>query len=380
MRTSYFVLRGLSLALQLVPVRVALMFGTAIGRLAHLCLPWRRRIVNFNLRLTSGALLLPALPPESKGIDGTCSDSHTEDDGVDSIDDRTLCHVERAAYEHLGRVLMLSLQPPHLTLSLLSHAFTGATLAELHADCAMGGVIVCSCHFGAWELLPMALVPLLTERARRHGALVYRPLHDSSLDRWLRRRRMRGAGMALLPDRGSLPRLRKLLNRGGVVGLLGDQRPAPGRSTATVTLMGESCEASIGIGDLHATTGAPVWFATMTLDYVDSVHRPVLNLCLKKLAGRCVLPRGHSEPSSAVAADVVVAAAAPGTVRGPGVSRGREGLHQVQHRVLQAYADAVTAAVRTTPAQYFWFHDRWKAKRERGPMEGAFPVFSLSSG
>ena len=59
-----------------------------------------------------------------------------------------------------------------------------------------------SAHVGLWELLPRAVAPHLPAAARQHGLLVYRPLHNAAVDRWLRRRRARAAGMPLVADHG----------------------------------------------------------------------------------------------------------------------------------------------------------------------------------
>ena len=147
---------------------------------------------------------------------------------------------------------------------VVGYASVPESLSCFRDDCQSGGVIVCSCHHGAWELLPAALSPHVPARAREHGYLVYRPLHNAMLDEVLRRRRAAAARMKLIADRGSRSTLLAALRTGGLVGLLADQRPPAAHSNVPITLFGRPCEMSPGLEALHTSTGAPVWFATLT--------------------------------------------------------------------------------------------------------------------
>lgn len=293
---------GASLALRLLSRELTIRLGARLGRLVHYVCPWRLAIVHANLRRAGFAATLDC-----------------------------------AAYEHLGRALLLTLKPdaPHSTRVADPHA-----LAQLKADCHAGGVIVCSAHIGTWEAVPAALAQHVPERARRHCTIVYRPLHDAALDRWLRRRRESSSGVALVPDDpGSIATLRRALQRGGVAGLLPDQRPAAGRTSVPVrSMLGAPCALSIGACALHASTGCPVWFVALTLsddrdeDGADGSSRPAAVLTLTRLAAR-----GACEGGEALA---------------------------------NAYAAALDAAVRRWPAQYFWWHDRWSFRGARPPTTG----------
>lgn len=292
-----WLVRSLILALRPLPPSAALWLGRRIGRLIYRLLPFRLEVLRANLRRLSQ---FTALPPRLEG----------------------------KVYEHFGQALMLSLLNPKRALRLADTATPNTTtigsetMASFCNDCRDGGVLMCSCHVGVWELLPAVLFEHVPERSRRLGRIVYRPLHDAALDRLLLKRRTRAAGMAALADGGSMAELRDALREGGIVGLLADQRPAHEakggeRQGIGIQLFGHACEMSPGLVALHQSTGAPVWFATLVL--LDGV----LRLRLERLAQR-------AECSASLAAD---------------------------------YADAVTAAVAATPEQYFWFHDRWRWAR-----------------
>ena len=285
-------LRGASIIVRLLPRRLLLPLGRLLGRAVFSFLPWRLRILREN------AAHLPVTPAAD---------------------------FDRRAYEHLGQHLVLALQPPSLPLPL--HA---PGLGALAADAERGGLILCGAHVGLWELLPRAVAPHLPAAARQHGLLVYRPLHNAAVDRWLRRRRARAAGMPLVADHGSAPALRRALARGGVVGLLSDQRPS--RAAVTVDFLGRPTAFGAGVASLRRASGAPVWFVALVLDH-DASGAPLLRLRLEQLAPRrdSVSPADAGETPSSDAS------------------------------LTQSYADALGATIAEFPAQYFWWHRRWKA-------------------
>ena len=82
-----------------------------------------------------------------------------------------------------------------------------------------------------------------------------------------------------------------------------------------------------GLASLHRATGAPVWFAVLLVDPHRADAVPAFQLHLEQLAARRTPTDERCGPD------------------GGGV--------------LRAYAQAVDAAVRMAPAQYFWWHRRW---------------------
>lgn len=325
---SLVTVRCLSVLAQLLPTPSAIRMGAFIGRVIHYVAPWRCTVLRENLQRTRAF--------RQRG---------------ESDDAAREAELERRAFEHLGRALMLTLQCPSKVETSLALHTEDAHVAALQSDCLHGGVVVTSAHHGLWELLPSVVSRLVTPSARAHAQIVYRPLHDRALDAWLRHRREVAAKVELTPDRGSLGRLRQALARGGVVGLVCDQRPGPSakeprrdgcrrqrthlggndegrgddddddalqpRAPLTAELLGQTSALSPGLSALHASTGAPVWFVALTLG-----HQRTMRLQLVRLA-----ERGESVPSSTLAA---------------------------------RYARAVSGAIVEAPEQYFWWHRRWR--------------------
>ena len=275
-------------------LRTALTVGRIVGRLAHALVPWRRAVVRGNMQRL-----------------------HTSSEHIDVL--------QRLAYVHLGRLLVLSLtsgdwMQRHLHLPQ-------AALSSLVDDLRDGGVLVCSAHLGVWELLPTVLAPHIPERSRRLGLVVYRPLHHRRLNSFLLRRRG-ASGICLLPDRGAAPEMRAALRRGGLVGMLPDQRPS--RPGVAATFLREHVDFSPGLAALHHATGAPVWFCVLLLD----AERPALRLQLLRLAERRPAPAAAHGPEARVDCAPLV----------------------------QAYADALGSAVEASPEQYFWWHRRFSGR------------------
>ena len=99
------------------------------------------------------------------------------------------------------------------------------------------------------------------------------------------------------------------------------------------TLLDRPTLFSHGAAALHAATGAPVWFAVLLLE--PDQHAPegfALRLHTARLAAR----------------------RAPGSANDVGVPP------TCATALMQAYADALTDAVRRAPSQYFWWHRRWR--------------------
>lgn len=144
---------------------------------------------------------------------------------------------------------------PHADNLALIRETQGVELFD--AACASGnGVIVAAPHYGNWELLNQWLA------AHTALAILYRPPESAIGEAFLQRVRADGDGQVTqVPAEGAaVRRLFKLLQGGGVVGILPDQQPkagdglfAPffGRQALTMTLLPR----------LAQRTGATVLFA-----------------------------------------------------------------------------------------------------------------------
>jgi KDO2-lipid IV(A) lauroyltransferase len=114
------------------------------------------------------------------------------------------------------------------------------------------GVILMGAHQGAWELIPVALL----DRGMTCTA-VARPIREPRLDRWLNGHRKK-LGINTLPGGGifAAREARRILARGGVLGILLDQRVR--RGGLIVPFFGRSARFSTGPIRLALESGAPI--------------------------------------------------------------------------------------------------------------------------
>jgi len=142
-----------------------------------------------------------------------------------------------------------------------------------------------------------------------------------------------------------------------------------------------------GFARLHAATGGPVWFAALLLvDQGEAEERGgaaggggkadgggeaagiVLQLVLERIAARRRSGDAISERDAISRAlpadgqDDVGEAAVVASDQGQGGGGGAE--DRLTRRLVSAYADALTRAVLAAPAQYFWWHRRWRGEDE----------------
>lgn len=122
-----------------------------------------------------------------------------------------------------------------------------------HVEAALGrgrGVITFTGHLGCWESWPVAL--------GSHGvpiAVVARPLENPHLAARLIRART-GTGSRVIDKQGAMREGLAVLRRGGVIGLLIDQRPE--KTGEPVPFFGHRAFAAGSLAALALRTGAPV--------------------------------------------------------------------------------------------------------------------------
>lgn len=286
-RTEYALARALERAVSTLPEGAADAFGRRIGRTVH-ALGIRRRVVEENLRL--------AFPDAS----------------AEWIVTTTL-----RAYEHLGReaaaILRLSRLQPEAVVARTE------TLGwdELQAARAEGrGVILVTGHYGNWEIAAATLaargVPIAAIVRRQGNKLV-----DARLDA-LRR----GLGVETIYQSEAPSRVPRVLRRGGVVGIVGDQ---------------DARKAGIFVPFF----GRPASTHRGTALFALKFNAPVFACVARRLPG----PGVRYE------------------VAGERVAVERTGeLEADVHTLTAKLAARLEAQIREAPEQYFWFHRRWKSK------------------
>jgi Kdo2-lipid IVA lauroyltransferase/acyltransferase len=224
--------------------------------------------------------------------------------------------IARQSFEHLGILFAESC----FVLRRPLEEITGQIHLEgrEHLRAVMdrhGRALVLTAHLGNWELL--ALAPALTGYPL---TVVVRPLDSAALDAWADRLR-RTAGVEVVAKRDALRPVLAALRRGRLVGILLDQN-ASRHEGVFVPFFGREASTSRAMAVLALRTRTPVLPAfTRRIApgrHVITIHAPL------------ELPDGTD-------AEAIRALTARCTA-------------------------AVEAAVRETPQQWLWSHDRWRTR------------------
>jgi len=223
---EYFGARCLLFVAQALPLRTALRFGEQMGGLAGLFMPGRRGLAIDNL--------MKAFP-------------HMSRDRAEAIALKTYRHFGRAAVESAvaHRLLRRSTFRSHLVIRGEEH------LRKVIAE--GNGAIIVGAHLGVWELFGLAL--------RYIGApphVVYRPTKNPYLDRFIRRWRS-AFGQTMVPRKGALRTLLRVLRRKGYITLLVDQHVR--RDGIWVPFFGRPASTTPAPAALALVTGAPILVA-----------------------------------------------------------------------------------------------------------------------
>ncbi|MBP7669589.1 MAG: lysophospholipid acyltransferase family protein [Candidatus Eisenbacteria bacterium] len=193
-------------------------------------------------------------------------------------------------------------------------------LEHMRAAHAKGRGVVCvSAHLGCWELLPL--------RFRALGfpvAVVYRPLRDPRMDRYVAARRARFGVVALDRDDDARGMLRSL-RAGSLLGILPDQDTRV--DSIVVPFLGHPARSPVGPVRLAMRSGAPMVPVVIRMRS-DGTHGI-------RVGPEILLTR----PGKGAPAEEVDAAIAAGTER---------------------WAAAIGEMILEAPDQWVWFHDRWR--------------------
>lgn len=278
--------------LGLLPVAVVAGIGRGAGAFAHVILTKRRRIVARNLRI--------ALAGE-----------RTADE---------LCALTAEVFRRSGANLLCSLRMVKMGERSLARAVVIRDEIVYREALAKGkGVVMVLAHMGNWEALAQWFPKLLPPGVK--GATVYRPLNNPIMNaRVVASRARRGVGLFSKDDNPL--GMAGFLRRGGVLGVLADQRA--GKIGELVPFFGRTTSCTPIPAILARRTGAAV-----------------VGVSLRTVgAGRWELgfhPLGEGEPSTA----------------------GVMGL--------------VERMMRVSMADVFWLQDRWRVDRSRPHLPAGKP-------
>ncbi|MCB9378488.1 MAG: lysophospholipid acyltransferase family protein [Holophagales bacterium] len=269
----------------ILPHAAVRRLGAALGALAGRLVARRRRLVLDNLRQA-----FPELSAEERQS------------------------VASACFRHFGAVFLDSLamvrfSPPELCDRIDWEGFDHLVEAER----AGRGVIYLSAHFGNWEAAANGVGAL-----RGPVAVVGRPVDNPHVDRLVHDLRTH-FGNRLLPKRGSVRDMFRVLASGGRLGLLIDQRVRADESI-DVPFFGRPARTSPIVARLALKTGAAVV-------PIAAHHLPGGRY--RVVVDPPIWPEGRDDPENSFA---------------------------FTRRCLEAGE----SAIRRHPEQWLWMHDRWK--------------------
>lgn len=121
-------------------------------------------------------------------------------------------------FQHLARVALELAYLPGLTRDNQDRLIQFSGVENLETAMAKGkGVLIMTSHFGNWELMSLAF-----SLKYRPLSIVVRPLDSPLLDSIVNRIRSRG-GTTIIPKKGSVRQILRLLRNGQMIALLVDQ-------------------------------------------------------------------------------------------------------------------------------------------------------------
>ncbi len=210
--------------LGLAPLPLVARIGRLAGAIAARVLPGRRRVVERNLRIAfAGELSAAALRARAEEV-----------------------------FRRTGANLLCALRTARMSQADLSSAVTLRDEAVYREALARGrGVVMVLAHMGNWEALAQWFPRLLPPGTP--GATVYRPLNNPLTDERLKAARAR-LGVGLFSKHDNPLGMAGFLRRGGVLGVLSDQRA--GRIGEIVPFFGRAVSASPLPAILARRTGA----------------------------------------------------------------------------------------------------------------------------
>jgi KDO2-lipid IV(A) lauroyltransferase len=235
-------------------------------------------------------------------------------DELDEKERRTLC---RNTFNHLARVALEMPYLRKLTVENLESFVTFVGLEHLRGALEKRkGVLAMTSHFGNWEMMALAF-----SLAQNPFHVVVRLLDNRVLDQLINGIRTRG-GNQMIPKKGSVKRVLRLLNEGEVVGLLIDQN-VDWRDGVFVPFFKEIACTNKALTVLALRTGAPV-VPAYNVRQPDGRYKIII------------------EPEVEL-------------IRTGDNTKDIEENTALFNRIIEGY-------VRRNPDQWFWVHQRWKTR------------------
>lgn len=227
--------------------------------------------------------------------------------------------VFRRSARNAGRTMAETLKLPHLRPEEIRDRVPMPSVAPIREALASGrGVLIVTAHFGQWE---WAAIRLAQELGRPMSVVARRHKHPRA-DGIIREARA-SHGLAIVDDEDRLAMVR-VLKSGGLLGVLPDQYVV--RGAVQVNFMGRPSWSTPGPAWLARTTGARV-FAGFCIRHWDGSFEAFL------------LPELEMVATDDREADLI--------------------------ENTQRISAAIEQAIRRTPDNWLWLHDRWKPEEQR---------------
>ena len=227
----------------------------------------------------------------------------------------------RSTYEHFMAMLVEVIRLPRsLRPANVEHYFHWADPQDLDRMFAWWRsgrpLLGLTGHFGNWEVLSYVF-----GMGGCRSGIVARRLDNAYLDRWAAGLR-RKTGLTLLDKHRDYPQMLDILERGGSLGMVGDQDA--GARGLFVDFLGRPASTFKSIAILSLQYGAPIF--VLGAARVGHPLRYVIYL------EDTILPEDYQDRSDAT------------------------------HAITLRYTQALERLVRRHPEQYFWLHRRWKSQ------------------
>lgn len=286
---SYWAVKLLSHFVCLLPHRAAMMIGVGLARLLWPFIPARRK----RLAQTQIERCLRVSPAEA-------------------------ARIARESTLRFGPMLMEVLRFPVLRRHIEDYVTITGALDTMRASLAQGkGAIIATSHSGNWELMGGALalagLPIVGVAKRQSAA---------GMDRFINEYRAL-VGMHVT-YRSSVREMFRMIDQGGIIGLLSDQDPSR-RDGVVVDFFGQETNSFTGAAAIARRCEVPI-FPVFMHRRADGHHELTIEEPL------------YVEKTDDRAADVL--------------------------RVTQEISAHIEAWIRRYPSEWFWLHDRWKSMRE----------------
>jgi KDO2-lipid IV(A) lauroyltransferase len=230
--------------------------------------------------------------------------------------------IARRASQHVGLVLVELCRVRARPLEATLRGISVEGLEHLEKVMAgQGRALALTAHLGNWELLATA-----NRLATHRLAIVVRPLDSPALNTLAEEIRSK-TGVELIDKRGALRPVLAALRRGGLVGILLDQNAAR-HEAVFVPFFGRDASTSKSIAVLALRTETPVLPIFIRRE-PDGTHRVTVEPPLPMPA--------TNDPDAAVV------------------------------ELTASCTAAIEAAIRRTPDQWLWSHDRWRTRPSGEP-------------